>query len=464
MPKKQLLLIRFLLVAMACPLSTSFSFASDPEPIKLDKLQYFKSPSKSWTEAGDVKADYRTVGNITTYAGNGIIANLPTKKNVGEDLFTEQEFGDIDIEMDYLMVSGGNSGIYLQGRYEVQLEDSWQAKTISAGSNGGIYGLSAPRFNVSKAPGLWQHIKISFQAPRFDATGNKIENARILSVLLNGVLVQENVELTKPTPGSISEAEVALAPLRIQGDHGAVAYKNITIQTQPVREKKQGGHLTDPIWVDAVQTPILRSFMDVLNAPKVVHAVSVGNPAGLHYSYDLDYGLLVHAWRGGFLDATPMWDNRGNGTSRPLGTIQTFTANKLQVAQLANTAAVWPSDTSGTGFRTKGYTVDTDRTPTFVYELYGKKITDRTDVLDAGTKLGREIIVDGNSGGEELYVLVAEDNIINEIGKNEYIIGDKSYYVNLDLDKKSKPIVRESNGKKQLLVHLNQRVYYTIVL
>ncbi|MCY4779669.1 DUF1080 domain-containing protein [Sphingobacterium sp. UT-1RO-CII-1] len=464
MSKKQLLLIKFLLVALSGSFTASYSLASNKEPIKLDKLHHFKSPSKSWTEAGDANADYRTVGNITVKPGIGIIANLPTKKNLGEDLFTAQEFGDMDIELDYLMVSGGNSGIYLQGRYEVQLEDSWQAKAISAGSNGGIYGLSAPRFNVSKAPGLWQHLKISFQAPRFDGAGHKIENARILSVFLNGVLVQENVELTKPTPGAVSENEVATASLRIQGDHGAVAYKNIVITENPSRETKEGWRSADPIWVDAVQSPILRSFMDVAGAPKIVHAVSVGNPAGLHYTYDLDHGLLVQAWRGGFLDATPMWDNRGNGTSRPLGTVQVFSANKLQVARLANDHAEWPSDTAGTGFRTKGYTVNVERIPTFKYELHGKKISDRTDILDGGTKLGREIVADGLSGEDDLYVLVAEDNLIKEVGKNEYIVGDKAYYLQLDLAKKSKAIVRENNGKQQLLVKLEPRVYYTIIL
>jgi hypothetical protein len=88
-----------------------------------------------------------------------------------------------------------------------------------------VFDGRAPRQNVSKAPGLWQHYKISFQAPRF-VNGVKTENARILKVELNGVVIQENIELSGPTAGSISRNEIAEDALRIQGDHGQVAFKN----------------------------------------------------------------------------------------------------------------------------------------------------------------------------------------------------------------------------------------------
>src|SRR5690606_35316420 len=138
---------------------------------------------------------------------------------------------------------GSNSGIYLQGRYEIQLLDSWGVVNPTAGDNGGIYerwddskpegqkGFQgyAPRQNVSRAPGLWQKLNISFQAPKFDENGNKTENARILRIELNGVVIHENVELFGPTRGGMENNEKAKGPLRIQGDHGAVAFKNIQI-------------------------------------------------------------------------------------------------------------------------------------------------------------------------------------------------------------------------------------------
>lgn len=149
----------------------------------------------------------------------------------------------MDLELDYMVAKGANSGIYLQGLYELQLEDSWGVNTPTSGNNGGISGRwdekrpngqkgfqgYAPRQNASKAPGLWQHLKVSFQAPRFDASGKKIENAKILRAELNGVTIHEDVELLGPTRGAISNEEKATGPLRFQGDHGAVAFKNIRI-------------------------------------------------------------------------------------------------------------------------------------------------------------------------------------------------------------------------------------------
>jgi hypothetical protein len=170
------------------------------------------------------------------------ISDGPDKKNKGTDLISILQHGDADVELDFMMAKGSNSGVYLQGRYEIQLLDSWGVLNPGPGDVGGVYQRwdesrpegkkgfegNAPRQNVGRAPGLWQHLKISFQAPRF-IVGHKIENARMLKVELNGVTIQENVELTGPTRSSMASDEVALGPLLLQGDHGAVAYRNIRI-------------------------------------------------------------------------------------------------------------------------------------------------------------------------------------------------------------------------------------------
>ena len=146
--------------------------------IPLTDLSFFKQASASWQVAGDVKADLNTANILQPSAGTGVLLNTPGSKTPGADLYSNMEHGDADLELDYMMAKGSNSGIYLQGRYEVQLLDSWGVVNAKAGDNGGVYerwdesrpqgkkGYEgyAPRQNVSRAPGLWQHLKTSFQA------------------------------------------------------------------------------------------------------------------------------------------------------------------------------------------------------------------------------------------------------------------------------------------------------------
>jgi hypothetical protein len=169
--------------------------------------------------------------------GTGILLNINdgTKK---DNLVSVFEHGDIELELEVMLPKGSNSGIYLQGRYEVQLFDSWGVKNPSFSDIGGIYrnwenepGKSyagkAPLSNPAKAPGLWQKFKISFRAPKFDNTGKKIANARFVSVELNGIKIHDNVEVPLPTGGPIENNEKPFGPLLIQGDHGPVAFRNI---------------------------------------------------------------------------------------------------------------------------------------------------------------------------------------------------------------------------------------------
>jgi hypothetical protein len=140
------------------------------------------------------------------------------------------------------VAKGSNSGVYLQGRYEIQILDSFGKAQPTYSDCGAIYPRwindkntegHAPRVNASKAPGEWQSFDITFKAPRFDAKGKRIARARFVKVLQNGVLIQENVELNGVTRGAIGGndgPEVAMGPLRLQGDHGPVAFRNIRIK------------------------------------------------------------------------------------------------------------------------------------------------------------------------------------------------------------------------------------------
>lgn len=440
---------------------SAVSTQNDPVTLTLQDLSNFKDPGKSWQIVGDVRADISKDQTIIPSSGLGVLVNNPSKKNQGTDLFTTAEFGDVEVQLDFLTPKGGNSGIYLQGRYEVQIADSWDAEQITSASNGGIYNLTPPRVNASKAPGLWQNLKIAFRAPRFDNSGKKTENARLLRVELNGVTIQENVELFAPTPGAVSTTEIAKAPVRIQGDHGSVAFRNIRFsELNADRYAIDRGNARDPILVESPSITVLRSFLNLDDQVKVVHAVSVGSPKDIHYSYDMDHGNIVQVWRGGFLDATPMWDGRGNGTSVPMGAVQRFGKPAVSVAKLADQSAAWPSDTTGTQFRQKGYQVDVNGNPTFNYLMYGTKIEDVTEVRSDAKGINRTVSAEDSNG---LYFLLARSSKIEDTGKGTYVIGDKAYYLEVSDMKNNKVFIRDNNGQKELVAPLNGKISYSIL-
>ncbi len=84
-----------------------------------------------------------------------------------------------------------------------------------------------------------------------------------------------------------------------------------------------------------------------------MHAVSVGSPSNLHYTYDLEKGTVLQVWRGEFLDATPMWHDRGDGSSRPRGSV-TLLGDDMLLGK-TNGQSKWVADTTGSGYRPKGY-------------------------------------------------------------------------------------------------------------
>lgn len=459
--------------------NVKFALGQSVKELSLTDLSFFKNPSSSWQIAGSVRADLNKPNFLNIGSGSGILLNNPDKKNKGEDLYTHSEYGDMDLELEYLMAAESNSGIYLQGRYEIQLIDTWGAVNIRSGSNGGIYERwddskpdgqkgylgYAPRQNASRAPGLWQKMKISFKAPRFDASGKKTANAVMLKVELNGVLIHDHVELTGPTRGSVSATEASSGPIRIQGDHGAVAFRNIKITSfekgRPAETVSPAGNTVDPIHIEANENRILRSFMDLPGLPRVVHAVSVGSPEKVHYTYDMDNAMLIQVWRGEFLNATPMWHDRGDGSSRPLGTVQRFGKPVQTIAKLNNAQAGWISDTTGTGYRPKGYVLDAEGRPTFKYLTYGLMVNDAVRLLEKGQGISRQISLSEQANG--LYVRLAEAASIVEAAEGLYLIDDQSYYLRLDNTGGAKPVIRDQNGRKELIIPVAKSLSYSIL-
>jgi hypothetical protein len=144
------------------------------------------------------------------------------------DVYSGTNFGDCLIELEVMVPKGSNSGIYLMGNYEIQVADSFDKKHVGVGDMGAIYGQTAPSVNASKAPGTWQKYVIDFRAPKFDKSGKKIANAKVVKCTLNDKVIHENVDIPDCTGGAMS-SESPTGPLRFQGDHGPIAYRNIQI-------------------------------------------------------------------------------------------------------------------------------------------------------------------------------------------------------------------------------------------
>lgn len=157
------------------------------------------------------------------------------------DLQTKQGFGDCQLHIEWrtpVQVSGegqgrGNSGVFLMGRYELQVLDSYNNLTYSNGQAGSIYKQHMPLVNVCRPPGEWQSYDVVFTAPKFN-DDSTVKSAARMTVFQNGVLIQNNVELWGPmqfigVPKYQKHSDKE--PLLLQDHHNAVSYRNIWIRS-----------------------------------------------------------------------------------------------------------------------------------------------------------------------------------------------------------------------------------------
>jgi hypothetical protein len=192
--------------------------------------------SQAWKVVSDVRLDpadpKKLLGSGEGGSDRGVL--LRGTIDHGSDLITEKDFGDCELHVEFVVPQRSNSGVYLMGRYEIQILDSFGRPDdqLRPGDLGGIYITSKPSKNASRPAGQWQSFDIVFQAPRFDASGKKTQNARFLSVKLNDVEIQKDVEVKGPTGSEISKEEKPTGPVMFQGDHGVVAFRNVRIKAK----------------------------------------------------------------------------------------------------------------------------------------------------------------------------------------------------------------------------------------
>jgi hypothetical protein len=155
-------------------------------------------------------------------------------------IHTEQGFGDCQLHIEWATPSPavgqgqdrGNSGVFLMGRYEVQVLDSHGSTTYPDGQAAALYGQFPPLVNASRPPGQWQSYDIVFRGPRFDQAGTLLRPARV-TVLHNGVLVHDARELTGPTAHKARPAYAAhpdRLPLGLQDHDHPVRFRNVWIR------------------------------------------------------------------------------------------------------------------------------------------------------------------------------------------------------------------------------------------
>lgn len=155
------------------------------------------------------------------------------------NVFSRDEFGDCQLHLEWAAPAPpkgdgqgrGNSGVYFQGRYEIQILDSYQSRTYPDGQAGAFYGNAAPLVNASRKPGEWQTYDIIFRAPKLADGGQEVAPGS-LTVFHNGVLIQDHVPVRSPTTAAAfgAVARSGKGPLMLQ-DHGnPVRYRNIWLR------------------------------------------------------------------------------------------------------------------------------------------------------------------------------------------------------------------------------------------
>jgi 3-keto-disaccharide hydrolase len=143
---------------------------------------------------------------------DGILMNQDKSAN---NIYTDQKFNDFHLEVEFNVDPKSNSGVYLRGRYEIQILDGY-GRPLDVHSQGALYGFIVPAVNADKPPGEWQTYEITLIANR-------------LTVILNGAKIIDNGEVPGITGGALDADEKAPGPIMLQGDHGRVQFRRVRL-------------------------------------------------------------------------------------------------------------------------------------------------------------------------------------------------------------------------------------------
>lgn len=265
-----------------------------PAPPPSDAIILFDGKDLSkWRDAEGGPAKWK--------AQDGYMESVPGSGYV----FSAEKFGDIQLHVEWATPSPGrghgqgrgNSGVFLMGLYEVQVLDSYQNDTYPDGQAGAVYGQYPPLVNVCLPPGEWQCFDIVFRRPRFEPGGMLSRPART-TVLQNGVLVQDNVEVVGPTAWLQhfpEDAHPDKLPISLQ-DHGnPVRYRNIWLRELVESDASSDDHIPRRAIVE-LSSDELKKFVG-----------NYGSPLGSFGSIKLtDRQLKLHMKMGQVIDLLPL--------------------------------------------------------------------------------------------------------------------------------------------------------------
>lgn len=240
--------LNYTLSILLCLVAVSSS-AESIDLIQGTDMSSWKGDTGTWMNTGGAQLRAGDLKALDATPGSGTIVNGTDGRT--HNLISSVLHGDCILELDFMVSKGSNSGVYLQGRYEIQVLDSYGVsdKKLQSNDCAGIYQRyiededygyegHAPRVNATKAPGQWQHYEIWFKAPRFDETGLKTSPAKFIKVVHNGQIQHENQAVSGPTRAATwGYSETPKAPLMLQGDHGPVAYRNIRLTPKDFSQK-----------------------------------------------------------------------------------------------------------------------------------------------------------------------------------------------------------------------------------